>query len=129
MMMMMMMMQENVSLIKEINELRREIKGMKMAQRAKDLAGATVRPKGKAEPVDMQEAVQADFMITCMSNARACVHVHVSCVCARVTCTWYTCYMCIAITWPSRGHRVAIAWPSRGRESEKRERRDRVMVM
>merc|ERR1719235_1485102 len=33
------MMQENVSLIKEINELRREIKGMKMAQRAKDMAG------------------------------------------------------------------------------------------
>merc|ERR1719446_41173 len=34
------MMQENVSLIKEINELRREIKGMKMAQRAKEMAGA-----------------------------------------------------------------------------------------
>eukprot|EP00965_Chrysotila_dentata_P228268 6196513-Pleurochrysis_carterae.AAC.3 len=37
------MMQENVSLIKEINELRREIKGMKMAQRAKDMAGGSVR--------------------------------------------------------------------------------------
>ena len=31
------MMSENVALIKEINELRREIKGMKMAQRAKEL--------------------------------------------------------------------------------------------
>jgi len=52
------MMQENVSLIKEINELRREIKGMKMAQRAKDMAGGSARPlKSGAEPSNMHEAV------------------------------------------------------------------------
>merc|ERR1712054_387290 len=37
------MMQENVSLIKEINELRREIKNMKQAQRAKELAGGNTK--------------------------------------------------------------------------------------
>ena len=56
------MMQENVSLIKEINDLRREIKGMKLAQRAKDLAGSgsgsTLNVRGGAEPTNMTEAVQ-----------------------------------------------------------------------
>jgi len=55
------MMQENVSLIKEINDLRREIKGMKLAQRAKDLAGSgsgsTLNVRG-GEPTNMTEAVQ-----------------------------------------------------------------------
>ena len=40
------MMQENVSLVKEINELRREIKEMKMAQRAKDLGVGMASSKG-----------------------------------------------------------------------------------
>ena len=35
------MMQENVSLVKEINELRREIKQMKMSQRAQAMLGST----------------------------------------------------------------------------------------
>ena len=56
------MMSENVALIKEINELRREIKGMKMAQRAKELGGGPAgspraRPSGEA-PATMAEAVQ-----------------------------------------------------------------------
>eukprot|EP00967_Tisochrysis_lutea_P077403 scaffold105095_cov27-Tisochrysis_lutea.AAC.1 len=40
------MMQENVALIKEINELRREIKGMKLAQRAQAIAGNKSLGKG-----------------------------------------------------------------------------------
>ena len=35
------MMQENVTLVKEINDLRREIKQMKMLQRANSLTGPT----------------------------------------------------------------------------------------
>lgn len=52
-------MQENVSLINEINELRREIKGMKIAQRAKDLAGtASLGPRKPAgQPASMQDAM------------------------------------------------------------------------
>merc|ERR1719428_1625413 len=40
------MMQENVTLVKEINELRREIKQMKMAQRAASLTGTGTFGKG-----------------------------------------------------------------------------------
>merc|ERR1711998_251400 len=43
-------MQENVSLIREINELRREIKVMKHSQRQKELAGAS--PRGSGPKVD-----------------------------------------------------------------------------
>merc|ERR1719313_1554713 len=45
------MMQENVSLIKEINELRREIKNMKQAQRAKELAGGNAKRPGGSRGV------------------------------------------------------------------------------
>ena len=51
------MMQENVALIKEINDLRRELKGMKLAQRAKDLAGSG-SGTSVGEPSNMAEAVQ-----------------------------------------------------------------------
>ena len=51
------MMQENVALIKEINDLRRELKGMKLAQRAKDLAGSG-SSANVGEPSNMAEAVQ-----------------------------------------------------------------------
>merc|ERR1712054_57962 len=55
------MMQENVSLIKEINELRREIKNMKQAQRAKELAGGNAKkPAGRSgkEPTNLNEAAR-----------------------------------------------------------------------
>jgi len=41
------MMQENVSLVKEINDLRREIKQMKMVQRANAMAGGSTAGGGK----------------------------------------------------------------------------------
>eukprot|EP00966_Prymnesium_polylepis_P291319 6728865-Prymnesium_polylepis.1 len=45
------MMQENVSLVKEINELRREIKQMKMSQRAQAMLGSTSTTKlGRGAP-------------------------------------------------------------------------------
>jgi len=47
------MMQENVTLVKEINELRREIKQMKMAQRAASLTGMGASMKGGGGGGDM----------------------------------------------------------------------------
>ena len=49
-------MQENVSLVKEINELRREIKEMKMAQRAKDL-GVGNAAKGSSKGLGVSPRV------------------------------------------------------------------------